>query len=162
VVRVILLQMANPEAAAAPSDSDLVMIRDYVNLPDALLAKTILDSADIECFLYDENVIRMDWLLSNALGGIKLRVKREDASAALELLDQEPIAKIDLGGKGEYEQPRCPQCGSLDISFGETGKHLSYVTIALGVPLPVHRSGWKCHSCGHAWNEREDSPAQPS
>jgi hypothetical protein len=140
----------------------LVMIRDFVNLPDALLAKTVLDSADIECFLYDENAIRMDWLWSNALGGIKLLVRREDASAALELLDEKTRAKIDLGKDGEYEQPRCPNCGSLDLSFGEVGKHLSYVTVALGMPMPVHRSGWKCHACGHAWNDSEDSPQQPS
>lgn len=150
--------MTSPDSAAVPAD--LVMIRDFVNLPDALLAKTILDSADIECFLYDENIIRMDWLWSNALGGIKLLVKREDASAALELLHQETTAKIDLGNEGEYEQPRCPRCGSLDLVFGETGKRLSYATIAVGVPMPVDRSGWKCHACGHAWNGPEDSPPQ--
>jgi hypothetical protein len=159
-MRRILREMTNLDPETAPSN--LVTIRDFVNLPEALVAKSILDSADIECFLYDENVIRMDWLLSNALGGIKLRVKREDASAALELLDQEPTGKIDLGSEGEYEQPRCPHCGSLDLSFGGIGKHQSYVTIALGVPLPVHRSGWKCHSCGHTWHGPEDSPQQPS
>jgi hypothetical protein len=132
----------------------LVTLRRFRDVPDALLAKSILDSAEIECFLCDENVIRMDWLWSNALGGIRLLVKEEDASVALELLDQKPMEKF-VTGTGEFEQPRCPSCDSLDISFGGTGKRLSYVTVAVGVPLPVKRGGWKCNSCGHAWHDSE-------
>jgi hypothetical protein len=70
--------------------SKLVTIRQYVNVPEALLAKSILDSARIESFLADQTTIRMDWFLSNALGGIKLRVREEDAQAALQLLDNSP------------------------------------------------------------------------
>jgi Putative prokaryotic signal transducing protein len=78
-------------AQQAPSiSSKLVTIRQYVNVPEALLAKSILDSAGIESFLADQTTIRMDWFLSNALGGIKLRVREEDAQAALQLLDNSP------------------------------------------------------------------------
>lgn len=136
-----------------------VTIRSFRDLPNALLAKSVLDSAHIECLLSDENVIRMDWLWSNALGGVKLFVKEEDVQAALELLDQEPIEKFDASTTGEYEQPRCPNCDSLNVSFGETGKRLSYVAVAVGMPLPVKRGGWKCESCGHSWNE-SDGDAQ--
>jgi hypothetical protein len=38
-----------------------VILRRLRDLPDALLAKSILDSADIECFLGDEITIRMNW-----------------------------------------------------------------------------------------------------
>ena len=65
-----------------------VELRRFRDLPDALLAKSILDSADIECFLIDENIVRMDWLWSNLVGGVKLWVRPEDADAA-ELLDQD-------------------------------------------------------------------------
>lgn len=68
----------------------LVTIRTFRDVPNALLAKSVLESAQIPCFLSDENLIRMDWFWSNALGGIKLLVKEEDASAASELLDQQP------------------------------------------------------------------------
>jgi hypothetical protein len=40
---------------------DLVMVHRFRDLPDALLAKIMLDSAGIECFLVDDNVVRMDW-----------------------------------------------------------------------------------------------------
>jgi hypothetical protein len=66
---------------------DLLTIRQFRDLPEALLAKSVLDSAGIESFLGDDNLIRMDWLWSNLLGGIKLRVRREDALVASRLLE---------------------------------------------------------------------------
>ena len=53
----------------------LVTIRQFRDLPEALLAKGSLESAGIECFLGDENLVRLDWFISNFIGGIKLCVK---------------------------------------------------------------------------------------
>jgi hypothetical protein len=80
------------EAPAPPVQaamlSKVVNLRQYMTLPEALLAKSILDSAGIESFLGDQNIIRMDWFLSNALGGVKLRVREEDVEVATALLDR--------------------------------------------------------------------------
>ena len=62
----------------------------------AWLAKSSLESAEIECDLVDDNMVRMDWGISIVLGGVKLRVKPEDAETALAILDQ-PIAEEELG-----------------------------------------------------------------
>jgi hypothetical protein len=43
---------------------ELTMIRRFRDLPEALLAKTSLESTGIECFLTDENIVRIDWLTS--------------------------------------------------------------------------------------------------
>lgn len=145
------------DARAYEQALTLVRIRKFRDIPDAFLAQSVLDSAGIECFLFDENVIRMNWLWSNLLGGIKLLLKAEDASDALAVLDQNPIEKFDVAGVGEFRQPHCPRCDSLNISFGGVGKRLSYVTIAVGVPLPVSREGWRCDSCDYDWRESEDS-----
>jgi hypothetical protein len=134
----------------------LVTVREFRDLPQALLGKGALDSAEIECYLFDENMIRLDWFLSYALGGIKLRVKEEDAEEARKLLEQAPPEKFEAGEAGEYEQPKCPRCGSLNVDFGEKGKHLAYATVAIGVPLPVVRHGWRCESCGHQWEEDQE------
>ena len=68
------------------------------------MAKSILDSAGIESFLADENVISMNWLWSNALGGVKLQVRKTDAAIASDSLDQklseaEASAEPDETGK---------------------------------------------------------------
>jgi hypothetical protein len=85
------------ERAPAPKKykkehSRIVILLKYMTLPEALLAKSILDSAGIESFLGDQNIVRMDWFLSNALGGVKLRVREEDAEEAAALLGQSKIA----------------------------------------------------------------------
>jgi hypothetical protein len=67
---------------------DLVLIRQLLPLPEALLARSRLESAGIECFMADDNMVRINW--PNLLGGVKLLVSQEDAPAAAAILD-EPI-----------------------------------------------------------------------
>src|ERR1035438_69535 len=128
-----------------------ITVRQFRDLPEALLAKGSLESAGIEVFLVDDNMIRMDWFISNLLGGIKLKVRNEDAEAANEILNQPIPAMIDLEGAESYEQPSCPQCHSLDISDEELNKPVAYLSAYAGIPIPAHKSGWTCHTCGHSW-----------
>jgi hypothetical protein len=66
---------------------ELVTIRKFGNLSEALLAKGRLDSAEIECFLADEN---MAWIDSPVVRGMRLQVNPDDAETAIALLDQPP------------------------------------------------------------------------
>ena len=79
------------ESEARRAGAPPVMVGRYLFLPDAQIAKSILDSAGIESFLADENLVRMDWLYSNLIGGIKLFVRYEDAEAAKKLLEASPL-----------------------------------------------------------------------
>lgn len=155
----IALQMRGARGAQAWPPGPVVLRR-FRDLPDALLAKSILDSADIECFLIDENIVRMNWLWSNVVDGVKLWIRPGDADAA-ELLDQDYLESFVIEGVGEYKQPRCPNCQSFDISFRELIKRVAYASIlgmwfvGLIALIPLHRLGWKCHSCGHSWLESD-------
>jgi hypothetical protein len=140
------------------ADEHLVLLRRFRDLPDAFLFQSILDSAEIECFLADENTIRMDWFWSNALGGIKLCVRATDAETASSLLAQPVLERFDVEGIGEYEQPRCANCQSLEVSFQGLNKAVDYVRALLGGPRPLHRSLWQCDSCGHQWPESGQKP----
>lgn len=131
--------------------NDTVTLRKFRDLPEALLAKGSLDSAGIQSYLVDDNMIRMDWFISNLLGGIKLKVRAEDAESANEILNQPIPETVEVEGVGEYEQPKCPRCHSLDISFQELNKFLSYGSAYVGVPIPVHKKAWTCHACGNEW-----------
>jgi Putative prokaryotic signal transducing protein len=134
---------------------DLATIRKFRDLPEALLAKGSLDSAGIEAFLVDDNMVRMDWFISNLLGGIKLVVDAENAEVANEILNQAIPENFDVEGVGEFHQPRCPRCQSLDISFEELDKPIAYGSLFVRAPIPIHREGWICHSCRHAWESDE-------
>src|SRR5262249_62281844 len=61
-------------------------------------SREAFDSAGIECILGDQNMVRMDWFISNLLGGIKLQVKRDDVEEALALLDEEVPKSCEVEG----------------------------------------------------------------
>jgi hypothetical protein len=139
-----------------PSDGEfelrnLVTIRQFRDLPEALLAKGSLESAGIDAVLTDENVVRLDWFWSNLMGGIKLNVDPENVEVANNILDQPIPENFDVAGIGEYEQPRCPKCESLDVNFRELDP-AAYVSLIL-VPMPFHRRAWRCHSCRAEWED---------
>lgn len=71
-----------------PALRPIVTIRSFSDVMQAWLAKSSLESAGIECYLIDDNMVRLDWGISIVLGGVKLQVKPEDAEAALAMLDQ--------------------------------------------------------------------------
>lgn len=87
--RGLKMEPVDPAVIPIRKDLKLVTLREFRDLPQALVAKSVLDSAGVECFLADENTVRMDWLWSNMLGGVKLRVRQEDAREAADLLDQD-------------------------------------------------------------------------
>ena len=64
----------------------LVTIAVFHGQTDFLLARTRLQSAGIECFAYDENMLRIGGWHSHVLGGIKLQVCESEAQDALAIL----------------------------------------------------------------------------
>jgi hypothetical protein len=132
---------------------ELVTIRQFRDLPEALLAKGSLESAGIECFLADDNLVRLDWFISNFIGGIKLKVRDADAENAQNLLDEPILEGLYVHGIGLYEQPRCPKCQSLDVNFQELDRPIAYMSAFLHVPMPVQRPAWCCHTCGAEWED---------
>jgi hypothetical protein len=132
----------------------LVTIRQFRDLPEALLAKGSLESAGIECFLRDDNLVRLDWFISNFVGGVKLCVKPEDAVQAKALLDQPILEGLYVHGVGLYEQPRCPKCNSLDVTYQELDP-AAYLSMAVNLPIPFHRNAWRCRACAAEWEDDE-------
>jgi hypothetical protein len=144
---------APPEPRQDLEIRELVTIRQFRDLPEALLAKGSLESAGIECFLADENLVRLDWFISNFIGGIKLNVRPTDVANAQKLLDEPILEGLYVQGIGLYEQPRCPQCQSLDVNFQELDRPIAYMSAFLRVPMPVQRKGWRCHACDAEWED---------
>ena len=151
-----------PEPRQQMEVRELVTVRQFRDLPEALLAKGSLESAGIECFLADENLVRLDWFISNFIGGIKLNVRPADAANAQKLLDEPILEGLYVQGVGLYEQPRCPKCQSLDVNFQELDRPIAYMTAFLRVPMPLQRRGWRCHTCDAEWEEDQpDDGAEP-
>jgi XTP/dITP diphosphohydrolase len=125
----------------------------FRDLPEALLAKGKLESCGLHPILLNDETIRMDWLYSNAIGGIALQVPPEEAEEALELL-QEPVPEsLDAESSGvSYLQPRCPKCGSLHITHEGLNKLATFGSwLAFGFPIRVKADKWTCEDCQNEW-----------
>jgi hypothetical protein len=74
---------------SVPDDAqqEFVSIGQFRDLTEALVVKSMLEASGIECFLGDENTVRMDWFWSNAVGGVKLWVRQRDAEVARSLTE---------------------------------------------------------------------------
>ena len=51
-----------------------VTVRAFTSVSDAQLACTVLQAAGLDARLGDEHLVSMQWLYSNAVGGVKLQV----------------------------------------------------------------------------------------
>jgi hypothetical protein len=147
------IEPALPVAKVGVSES-MCVVRRFASFSEALIAKTCLDGSSIECELADQNMLGANPFLANALGGVRLFVNEADLEEATKLLDQPIPAEFEIEGIGTYAQPRCPQCFSMDIAFGELNT-AAKVALPLGLPLPLLPEDWLCHNCGCRWKDSE-------
>ena len=110
---------------------DLVMIRKFGTLPEALVARGRLESAGIESVLYDDNMVRV--YVPTFVQGMRLMVDRENVEEAAAILDEPTEESVEAG----YEPLRCPECRSLDVTF-QRGPQ-----------------SWICNACRYVWLDEE-------
>ncbi|QNH51677.1 DUF2007 domain-containing protein [Acinetobacter venetianus] len=118
---------------------------------EAQIAKTQLEAMAIPARIENEHTINMDWLYSNALGGVRLLVPQEHLSVAQSILAQDFSQDVDqiLGS----EQISCPRCGSTEVEPYTQGKKPAYlVFLLIGFPLFFYKNGMKCKKCQYFWN----------
>lgn len=117
---------------------------------EAQIAKTQLEAAGIPARIENEHTINMDWLYSNALGGVRLLVLESNLEEARALLAQDFSQQLQQQfGLSE----NCPNCGSSDIQPYTEGKRPAYlVFLLLGFPLFFYKNGMKCQRCQYFWS----------
>ncbi len=128
----------------------MVTVGVYTMPYEADIVWSLLEAFEIEAFPADYFTIYIDWLYSNALGGIKLRVNDRDADEAREI-----IAAAFADGerlKPTYSEGTCSHCGSSDTSPAVLGRRWAVLTwLILGLPLVWPWTRLRCSSCGHIW-----------
>jgi hypothetical protein len=149
------------EKSVEPEWQEWSMVRRFRDLPEAILARGSLESSGVECMLEDDNMVRLDWFISNAIGGVRLVVKPEDLEIANEILDQPIPEDFDYSDSENFEQPKCPKCGSLDITFETLNKPVAYGSAWLGFPIPMKSEKWICNTCNARWVEEKDPEDDP-
>lgn len=125
----------------------LITIARYSLPYEAHLAKSRLDAEGIPAFVADEHTIGMQWLYSNALGGVRLQVPEPWAEEARCILAEDREQPL-MESQGE-DRPSCPRCGSEDTEIHQRGRRWAFlVFLGLDFPLFPVRNVIRCHHCG--------------
>lgn len=134
----------------------LVTVGAYASPWEAQLARACLEAEGIESVVADEHLARI-WC-ATTVGGIKLRVWKEDAVRASELLrSRTPIPDLHLVTEADLPLPqRCPSCKSDNLAL-ERWSVLGFLGawLLLGFAVPVPRRRWNCHGCGSEWKDSD-------
>jgi hypothetical protein len=147
------------EPPIADDDTGLVTVARYRDMPEAIVARAVLEEAGIECLLRDENTVRTDWLLSNLIGGMRLQVAAKDEAAAREVLSQPAPQQFATDSGEEFVQPVCPKCGSTDVVANDPDRKLLAASMLISIPLPHRRAQeaeWRCLECDSTWVDDEE------
>ena len=130
----------------------------YQYTSEAQIIKGRLESEGIQVFMTDNFTIDTDPLVSNAIGGVKLKVLAKDEAAARDII--ESIHKYSTDDAGETIH--CPQCKSHKVRLYSTiTSFKSLVAFLIGFvfgTLPFHtRYKHKCEHCSIEFNIHKTS-----
>ena len=98
----------------------------------------------------DDNIVTMNWLYSNAVGGVKVQVPEQEVDHAIDVLD-----RADHGIDSTLSQPGeviCMSCGSSDVFYEKRPRIVTFLSFFLFcIPLPFFKARWKCGKCEKTW-----------
>ena len=144
--------------------TQLKTIASYRDLIIAELAKTKLESEGIPCFLANKHHVAANFLVSFALGGVKLQVRNDDAKKAMEILSQDLSnnlsdieEKFSPLGQSDY----CQKCNSTNVLPIRSSRKAGALSLLLGLPLIFFRKTYKCNDCGHIMKIKKPNHEQP-
>ncbi|MFL5728763.1 MAG: putative signal transducing protein [Cytophagaceae bacterium] len=128
-------------------------IMTYDSHVEANIAKSKLLDSEIYCYLKDEHYVSMAPIHSNAIGGIKLQVREEDAALASELLG--------MALKEYKENLVCPVCASKDVHYVSSLKNItnwiSFLFSLITGSYPVYvKKVYHCDHCNKEFNYMEE------
>lgn len=126
-------------------DNELVILQTFDNFFNANIQLTRLRAAGVECYLKDEYVVTIDPFLSNAIGGIKLMIRKSEEPAVRKLLRE-------LNSSADNKL-LCPQCGShkfLLVPKRSTKNMAAAIATWLFSSYAVSAENvYQCTNCGH-------------
>jgi hypothetical protein len=138
----------------------IVVYQTFTDPNEAHIVKGLLDSYGIECFLSDENIVTLNALYSNAVGGVKLNVFEKDVDRIESILKSEnaPNEAAVSNGK-ESGEMSCPKCHSTNVSYGGSIKRkFGVFEILIAFLLMIYpftmRKAFYCFDCNHEFKQK--------
>jgi DNA-directed RNA polymerase subunit RPC12/RpoP len=125
---------------------DFLVLQSFNSYIDAHLLLSRLESEGIEGWLQDENTVTINPILTNAVGGIKLLVRKEDFPKAIEV-----FREMENSRKAAVE---CPMCKGHNVELVSTPRKASnwisaISTFFLGDFALTVDKVYHCFDCKH-------------
>jgi DNA-directed RNA polymerase subunit RPC12/RpoP len=120
---------------------------------EAQIIKGRLEADGIQVFLFDNLTIDTDPLVSNAIGGVKLKVLAAQALKAQHILNS--ISKYALDDNDEILI--CPNCSGEKVELFSTIKDIksffAFILSFIVFTLPIYaKHKYRCNDCGVEFN----------
>jgi hypothetical protein len=117
---------------------EMVTVATFRFAHEAELARLHLAEVGITAYIADAETVAMDWLLSNAIGNVKLQVAAKDAEEAAALLAQAEEMRLE---------DRLPDWDDEDDEEDTS------VCLACGEEIPEDET--KCPGCGWSYEDED-------
>jgi len=129
-------------------EKTFITIAKFQYTSEAQIIKGRLEAEGIEVFLRDNFTIDTDPLVSNAIGGVKLKVLAKDVNDAKEILQSIKAYSLDDNGHPII----CPNCSQNRVEmFSTISDFKSFFSFIIGFlfgTLPFStRYQYKCENC---------------
>lgn len=136
----------------------LVTVSTYTNALEAHIVKGRMEAEDIPAFIPHEHHVWAYWLLSNALGGVRVQVLAFHVAEAKKILSDignSTYEKILEAQEGEFDKKYCPVCNSETAIVRGWNQRIALVVVSIySIPTPYRLDTFWCLECGHRWRDK--------
>lgn len=126
----------------------------FNHVHEAHLVRCRLEAEGLSAFISDENLVSLNWMYSQAVGGVKVQVADEDYERALRILRADHNMHTTKIHANEIDEECCPSCGSSATTHPYSPWSL-IPSFILAVPVFFRKKYQECTKCGARWPVRK-------
>ncbi len=130
---------------------NLVTALTFDDSVSAHLVKTRLENEGIKCFIFDEHINNVMPIYGQAVGGIRIKIKEEDALKAKQLIEEWELRPFL---NPSNETLTCTSCGAQELyaGFKSFKTSLGWLTLAISFLFMIYpfysKTVYRCKNCG--------------
>ena len=147
------------KTSRAMSDDKIVVYETFADPINANIVKGLLNSFGIECFLSDENMVTLNLMYSQAVGGVKLNVFEKDVQQINAIFQSQNIQDDpEIASPKAGDKVFCPECNSENVSYGgSVNRKFGYWHLFISLLLMIYpfsmRKAYHCFNCNHEFKK---------
>ena len=129
----------------------MITLKTFDTSIEAHILKSRLENEGIPSYIFDENIVTLNPLYNNLVGGVKLKISEFDLARAQKILNEIDAKEVS---DDEGKTIHCSRCGSTKLQAGyKSIKNirglLAFIVSLLFVVYPLYyKSVKKCKDCG--------------